>query len=62
MSNRLYILYDPRAWDDPDEATVYCCANSLGEARRDAKDWPDAVVYSYKKTKPLSDQRFEFGN
>lgn len=62
MSNRLYILYDSRAWFDPDEAAVYCTANSFQEAKRDAQDFDDAVVYSYKKTHPLSDQRFEFGN
>lgn len=43
----VYILYDGRANDgDTDDASVYCTAHSLKEAKRDKSTmFPDAVIY-----------------
>lgn len=63
MGKRLYILYDSRAVFDPDDATVYCTASSLKEAKKDRREmFPDAVCYSYDSSeKTLKDRRYEFG-
>lgn len=44
----LYVLYDGRAEDDTDDASVYCCARSLKEAKRDKREmFPDACIWAY---------------
>lgn len=57
---RLYIVYDARAMYDVDAATVFTTADTLHEARRDAKGYGGGVIYSYKKNgQILDDERFE---
>lgn len=68
--SRFYVLYDGRACggQPTDGASVFCTANSLSEALRDAKDHGQTAIYSYKDTNDtLTDERWEcdtdaFGN
>lgn len=58
---RLYILYDERGLDDPEEADVLVCCNTLEEALNYIGDFGEiAVVYSYaKENGKLVDEQFE---
>lgn len=64
---RIYIVYDERAMQDSDEASVYVAgAESLEEARKDAEDFKPCVIYSYaegrfskKNGHELTDPKFE---
>lgn len=65
---RIYIVYDERAMQDSDEASVYVAgAKSLEEARKDAEDFKPCVIYSYAEGKfinkknghELIDKKFE---
>ena len=48
MSERVWILYDSRAaHGETDDAAIYETCESEREARRNRKDWPDAVCYRY---------------
>jgi predicted RNase H-like HicB family nuclease len=44
---KMYLIYDGRAWNDPDDATVLDTADTLKEARQAVKEWPDACIYEY---------------
>lgn len=50
---KVWIIYDGRAWNDPDEASVYeAFSEEQGETEEDAlntrnNSWPDGVVYAY---------------
>ena len=48
MNDKKYIVYDERATYDEDEATVLTCADTLKEAKRDAREmgYP-CVVFEY---------------
>jgi|GEM_PF-5863705 len=64
---RIYVVYDERAMQDPDEASVYVAgAESLKEALDDAEDFKPCVIYSYAQVKigkkgghELVDERLE---
>ena len=44
-----FVLYDSRYLTDEDSATVYCCAETIEEAREDKNDmFPDAVIVEYE--------------
>jgi len=46
---KMFLLYDGRAWKNPDDALVLCTADSEEEARRDSQDHPpDSVWYEYQ--------------
>lgn len=47
MSEKLFVIYDERAKHDPEDACVFCCAETLKEARRDQRDWPNSVIIEY---------------
>lgn len=55
--SRLYIVYDGRAMYDVDSASVFTTANSLKEAREDAKSYGEGVIYSYAEDG--TDEQFE---
>lgn len=59
--NRLYIIYDQRAYTiDPDDCAVMCIADSLDEAREDVDlAFPGCPIYSYARTRPLTDEQLE---
>lgn len=47
--SKLFVIYDGRAIDgNTEDASVYCCADSLKEAKRDVREmFPDGVIFSY---------------
>lgn len=46
--NTLYVLYDERARQDTDEATVLVACNNIKEAREyKRKDFPNSVIVKY---------------
>ena len=48
MSNRRYILYDGRAaGGDTSDATVLCFEDTLREARKSARGFGEAVIFSF---------------
>lgn len=62
MDERLYIIYDQRAYtEDPTDCVVMCTASSIWEARQDRNDmFPGCPIYSYDNSdKVLKDLRFE---
>jgi hypothetical protein len=61
MDNRIYILYDERALEDPDQARVIATCKTLDQAINHPGDYGDlAAVYSYKRENgKLVDERFE---
>lgn len=49
---KVWLILDGRAWEDPDDASVYCAYSShdetLEEVKKDRDDeWPDGVIYEY---------------
>lgn len=50
MSKKKYILYDARAMGSQgtDDATVLCCADTVAEYKRDARDFGyELAIYQY---------------
>jgi len=61
--SRKYVLYDGRAFYGPESASVLTVRDSDEEARQDAKDFGDAVCYSYEvRDDHLLDERFEWNS
>ncbi len=58
---RIYVVFDQRALQDPDDASIYVAgARTLKQALKDAKGFEPCVIYSYKENgKYLEDQKFE---
>ena len=43
-----FVLYDSRYLTNEDSASVYCCADTIEEAREDREDmFPDAIIVEY---------------
>lgn len=73
FKDRYYIIYDGRAcmscdYPDTDRASILCCAETLEEARDDAKNFGfQCAIYSYKRNpspkkdvdEELTDERWE---
>lgn len=51
VPEKLFIIYDERAmFEGTDEASVYCTASTLKEARRDVRTmFPRGVIYEYDR-------------
>ena len=46
--NYSYLIYDGRYHRQPDRATVLTVSESLKEAKKDKKDFPDSVIVKCK--------------
>lgn len=53
---KVWLILDARAWQDPDDSCVYCAYSSHDETLEEIKkdrdeEWPDGVIYEYDEFK-----------
>ena len=63
LPKKSWIIFDGRAWDDPDSACVYCaydsCDKTLEDVKKDrAEFWEDGVIFEYDQDIKKVDGQF----